>query len=70
VAKIVVLLAPFFGAQASRPKGEAVEEHFEDPEQPRRDQGPDPLAGEGSGEEEGEYESEREAEEGALDEER
>ena len=47
-----------------------MEEHFEDPEQPRRDQGPDPLAGEGSGEEEGEYESEREAEEGALDEER
>jgi len=39
-----------------------MEEPFDDPEQPRKDRGPDPLAGEGSGEEEGDAESEREAE--------
>ena len=49
-------------------KKQPMEEHFEDPEQPRKDSGPDPLAGEGSGEEESEYESEREAEEDILDE--
>jgi hypothetical protein len=47
-----------------------VEEHFEDPEQPRKDRGPDPLAGEGSGEEDPEHESEREAEEDVLEDER
>jgi hypothetical protein len=45
-----------------------VEEHFEDPEQPRKDEGPDPLAGQGTGEGESGYESEREAEEDVLDE--
>ena len=46
-----------------------MEEHFEDPEQPRKDPGPDPLAGEGSGEEEPDHGSEREAEEGVLEDE-
>ena len=46
-----------------------MEEHLEDPEQPRRDEGPDPLAGQGSGEEESDYESERAAEEDTLEDE-
>jgi hypothetical protein len=50
-------------------EGGSVEEHFEDPGQPRKDPGPDPLAGEGSGEEEPEHVSEREAEEDVLEEE-
>jgi hypothetical protein len=45
-----------------------MDEPFEDAEQPRKDMGPDPLAGEGSGEEDSEYESELEAEEEVLDE--
>ena len=40
---------------------------YEDAEQPRKDSGPDPLAGDGSGEEDAEYESEREAEEAVLE---
>ncbi len=43
-----------------------MEQPFEDAEQPRKDQGPDPLAGQGSGEEDAGYESEREAEEDVL----
>ncbi|HYY34066.1 MAG TPA: hypothetical protein VE693_10880 [Gaiellaceae bacterium] len=46
-----------------------MDEPFEDAEQPRKDTGPDPLAGEGSGDEESDYESEREAEEDVLGEE-
>jgi hypothetical protein len=63
-------LHPGFWAQASGRKEGSVEEHFEDPEQPRKDEGPDPLAGDGSGEEEGDHESERDAEEDVLAEER
>jgi hypothetical protein len=44
-----------------------MEEHFEDPEQPRKDSGPDPLAGRGSGEDDPDYESEREAEEDVVE---
>jgi hypothetical protein len=44
-----------------------MEEHFEDAEQPRKDAGPDPLAGRGSGEEDPGYGSEREAEEDVLE---
>ena len=46
-----------------------MEEHFENPEQPRRDLGPDPLAGRGSGKEDPDYESEREAEKDVLEDE-
>jgi hypothetical protein len=42
-----------------------VEEGYEHPEQPTKDRGPDPLAGEGSGDEDVDSTSEREAEEEA-----
>ena len=46
-----------------------MEQHFEDPDPPRKDQGPDPLAGEGSGEEDAGPQSERESEEDVLEDE-